>query len=131
MSELENVRLRQRIAEQEAARFLVHISELDSKCEDGVSIPVPDNSSSYATVSSAPLPAGVDLPSSLAALLQVQSHDHGQGRPPPPAPIDNDLDDSGDDGLLHITYTTAAQRLSRTAPADFHGDPSSSSSSTS
>ena len=49
ISELESVRLRQRIAEQEAARLRQRISELDSKFEGGVSIPVPDNSSSYAT----------------------------------------------------------------------------------
>ena len=127
ISELESVRLRQRLAEQESARLRLRISELDSKFEGGVSISVPDNSSSYATVSCAPpLPAGVDLPPGLAALPQVQSHDHGQGPPPPPVPIDNDLDDSGGDGPLHITYTGAAQRLSRTAPADPHGDPSSS-----
>ena len=64
-------------------------------------------------------------------LPQMQSHDYGQGPPPPPDPIDNDLDDSVDDGPLHITYTTAAQRLSRTAPANPHGDPPSSPSSTS
>ena len=132
ISELESVRLRQRIAELESTRLRQRTSELDNKFEDGVSIPVPDNSSSYATVSSAsPLPARVELPPSLAALPQVQSHDHGQGLPPPPVPIDADLDDSGDDGPLHITYTGAAQRLSRTAPADPHGDPSSSSSYTS
>ena len=97
-----------------------------------MSLPVPDNSSSYATASSAsPLPARVDLPPGLAALAQVQSHDHGQGPPPRPVPIGADLDDSGDDGPLHITYTGAAQRLSRTAPADLHGDSSSFSSSTS
>ena len=114
------------------ARLRQLTSELGCKFEVGVSIPVPDNRSSYATVSStSPLPAGVDAPPGLAALLQVQSHGHGQGPPPPPAPIGVDLDDSGDDGPLHITYARAAQRLSRTAPADPHGDPSSSSSSTS
>ena len=127
ITELESVRLRQRNAEQKAAILLQRINELGGKFAGGESIPVLDNSSSYATVSSAPqLPAGVDLPPGLAALLQVQSHDHGQCPPPPPAPIDNDLDDSGDDGPLHITYTTATQRLSRTAPPDSHGDPSSS-----
>ena len=125
-------RFRQRISELESLRLRQRISELERKFEVGVSISVPDNSSSYATVSSAPpLPARVDLPPDLAALLQIQSHDHGRGPPPPPAPIENDLDDSSEDDPLHITYTRAGQRLSRIAPADPHGDPSSSSSSTS
>ena len=81
--------------------------------------------------SASPLQAGVDAPPSLAAFPQVQSHGHGQGPPPPPAPIGVDLDDSGDDGPLHITYTKAEQRLSRTAPADPHRDPSFSTSPTS
>ena len=75
--------------------------------------------------------AGVDLLPDLAALPPVQSHDHGQGPAPPPVPMNNDLVDSDDDGPLHIIYTTASQRLSRTASADPLGDPSSSSSSTS
>ena len=87
------------------ARFRQRISELECKFEVGVGIPVPDNSSSYATVFSASvLPAGVDAPPGLAALPQVQSHGHVQGPPPPPVPIGINADDSEDDGPLHITY---------------------------
>ena len=51
------------------ARFRQRTSELECKFEVGVSISVPDNSPSYATVSSAsPLPAGVDVLPGLAAL---------------------------------------------------------------
>ena len=114
------------------ARLRQRISELECKFEVGVGIPVPDNSSSYATVSyESSLPAGVDAPPGLAALPQVQSHGHGQGPPPPPAPIGVNLDDSEDDGPLHTTYAKTAQRPSRTAPADPRGDPSSSPPSTS
>ena len=46
-------RFRQRISELESLRLRQRISELERKFEVGVSISVPDNSSSYATVSSA------------------------------------------------------------------------------
>ena len=62
--------------------------------------------------------------SMLDALHAQDAHTHDAGPPP------ND-DPDMDDGPLHITYTTATQRLSRTAPADPHDDPSSSSTSTS
>ena len=114
------------------SRICQLISELECKFEVGVSILVPDNSSSYATVSSAsPLPAKVYLPPGLAAIPQVQPHEHGQGPPQSPVPIDARLDDAGDDGPLHITYTGAAQRPSRTALADPQSVPISSTSSAS
>ena len=70
-------------------------------------------------------------PPDLAALSQAQSPYHGQNLSPPPVPNHAEVDDSSDDGPLHIIYMGAAQRLSRTAPADPHGDPFSSTSSTS
>ena len=79
ISELESVRLRQRIAELGSTRLRQRIGELESKFGDGVSISVPDSSSSYATVSESPLLARVDLPLGLVGLSQVQSPDHGQG----------------------------------------------------
>ena len=110
-------------------RLHLRIHELESKLEVGVGIPVPDNSSSYATLSSASaLPARVDVPPGLAALPQVQSQGLGRNPPPPPAPIGIDADDFEDDGPLLITYAKTVHQ-SRMAPVDPHGDPSSSSSS--
>ena len=87
------------------ARLRQRINELEGNFEAGVNIPVPDNSSRFATASSvSPLPAGLDAPPGLA---------------------------SADEGPLHITYMGAAQRLTRTAHADPHDDPSSSSSTSS
>ena len=87
------------------ARLRQRVNELEGKFEAGVNIPVPDNSSCFATASSvSPLPAGLDAPPGLA---------------------------SADEGPLHITYMGAAQRLTRTAHADPHDDPSSSSSTSS
>ena len=123
ISELESVRLRQRLADSKAARFRQRICELNSKLKSGVIIPVLDYSSSYATVSCAPLfLVGFDLSPGLAALPQVQLHDYRQSLLSPRVPIDNESNDSGDDDPLHINYTTAALRLSRIAPADFNGD---------
>ena len=87
------------------ARLRQRIKELEGNFEAGVNIPVPDNSSCFATASSAsPLPAGLDAPPGLA---------------------------SSDEGPLRITYMGAAQRPTRTAHADPHDDPSSSSSTSS
>ena len=114
----------------EVARLRHRIHQLENKLEVGEGIPVPDNSSSYATVSSVSAPpARVGTPPGLAALPQVQSHGHGQDPPPPPVTTDINADDFEDDGPLHITNTKTVHQKSRVAPADPHGDPSSSSSS--
>ena len=82
------------------ARLRQRINELEGKLEVGVGIPVPDNRSSYATLSSASaLPARVDVPPGLSALPQVRSHGHGQD-PPPPPPIGVNADEFEDDGPL-------------------------------
>ena len=94
---------------------------LECKFEVGVGIPIPDNSSSYATLSSvSALPADVDALPGLPAFSQVRSHGHGQDPPPPPVPIDFNADDFEDDWPLYITYAKTV-RQSRMAPVGPHG----------
>ena len=125
----------------------------------GECIPVPDSAgSSYATAPPGDPPPGLaalpqvqphdhgqDPPPPPDRMFPATERDRARGFEGPFSDFERGAldklhaqDDAGlppnddqdmDDGPLHITYTTATQRPSRTAPADPHGDPSSSSSS--
>ena len=127
------------------ARLRQRVNELEGKFEAGVNIPVPDNSSGFATASSAsPLPAGVDAPPGLATADEglrpypTTDRDRKRGFEGPFSEFErlglDRLHKEDDQRLAHIprgsrVYTPRVGP--RTAHADPHDDPSSSSSTSS